>query len=610
MSDTEYMKLAIKLAKKGAGYVNPNPMVGAVIVKDNRIIGQGYHEIFGGLHAERNALKNCRESPVGATLYVTLEPCCHYGKTPPCTEAIIKSGITRVVVGTLDCNPIVSGKGVKVLEENNIQVVIGILEMECQQLIKVFRKYVTRHIPYVFMKYAMTMDGKIATYTNQSKWISGEKARKQVHQFRHKVTAIMVGVNTVIQDDPLLTCRLENGKNPIRIVCDTDLRTPITSKIIKTANDIKTYIATSSIDESKIALYRKCGCEIIYTKKKGNHIDLMNLMQCLGNMQIDSLLLEGGSAMNWSALEQQIVDEVQIYIAPKIFGGSAKSPVSGQGVAFPNLMIQMYRSGEASGDMDKTALTMSDQYSKDHRIKGKTKSAMMYPIILIIVTIAVLLIVYLAVLPSFFDIFQNVELPLITKINISISKFLQDYWYFVLLIAAGLVVTFIALLRVEKVRFQVDKLKIKIPKFGKLLMTIYTSRFARTLCSLYTSGMSIVNALNIAKTTIGNVYIESQFDGAIKKLRNGESLSQAIKDIDGFDIKLTSSIFVGEESGRLESTLTTLADDFDFEAEQASERMITLIQPLMIIFLAVVICLIIISVLLPIYTLYNNVGNM
>lgn len=298
------------------------------------------------------------------------------------------------------------------------------------------------------------------------------------------------------------------------------------------------------------------------------------------------------------------------YFEERTQGYTLSAAMEAQGVAFPNLMIQMYRSGEASGDMDKTALTMSNQYSKDHRIKGKTKSAMMYPIILIVITIAVLLIVYLAVLPSFFDIFKNVELPLITKINISISKFLQDYWYFVLLIAAGLVVTFIALLRVEKVRFQVDKLKTKIPKFGKLLMTIYTSRFARTLCSLYTSGMSIVNALNIAKTTIGNVYIESQFDGAIKKLRNGESLSQAIKDIDGFDIKLTSSIFVGEESGRLESMLTTLADDFDFEAEQASERMITLIQPLMIIFLAVVICLIIISVLLPIYTLYNNVGNM
>ena len=234
MSDAEYMKLAIELAKKGAGYVNPNPMVGAVIVKDNRIIGQGYHETFGGMHAERNALKNCRESPIGSTLYVILEPCCHYGKTPPCTEIIIASGITRVVVGTLDCNPIVSGKGVKILEKNNIQVDVGILEKECQQLIKVFRKYVTKHIPYVFMKYAMTLDGKIATYTNQSKWVSGEEARKQVHQLRHKVTAIMVGVNTVIQDNPLLTCRLENGKNPIRIVCDTNLRTPITSKIIKT----------------------------------------------------------------------------------------------------------------------------------------------------------------------------------------------------------------------------------------------------------------------------------------------------------------------------------------------------------------------------------------
>lgn len=281
-----------------------------------------------------------------------------------------------------------------------------------------------------------------------------------------------------------------------------------------------------------------------------------------------------------------------------------------QGVAFPNLMIQMYRAGEASGSMDKTALIMADQYTKDHRIKGKTKSAMTYPIILIIVTILVLLIVYLAVLPSFFDIFQNVELPLITQINIGISHFIQDYWYFVILIFAFLVVGALASLKIKKVRFKVDKFKIKMPLFGKLLVTIYTSRFARTLCSLYTSGMSIVNALNIAKTTIGNVYIESQFDGAIKKIRNGETLSQSLKDIDGFDIKLTSSIYVGEESGRLETMLTNLADDFDFEAEQASERMVTLIQPIMIIFLAVVICLIIISVLLPIYTLYNNVGNM
>jgi len=310
MSDSKYMQLAIKLAQKGASYVNPNPMVGAVIVKDNHIIGQGYHEFFGGPHAERNALKNCRESPVGATLYVTLEPCCHFGKTPPCIDAIIDSGITRVVIGSLDCNPIVSGKGVKILEENNLQVTVGVLENECLNLIKSFRKYITQHVPYVFMKYAMTMDGKIATKTNQSKWITGEEARKHVHQLRHHVSAIMVGVNTVIQDDPLLTCRLEEGKNPIRIICDTHLRTPLTSKIVKTANDIKTYIATSSEDKNKMKLYQNHGCEILSIKKKGNHIDLSDLMQHLGNMQIDSLLLEGGSLMNWSALEQQIVDEI------------------------------------------------------------------------------------------------------------------------------------------------------------------------------------------------------------------------------------------------------------------------------------------------------------
>ena len=191
------------------------------------------------------------------------------------------------------------------------------------------------------MKYAMTMDGKIATKTNQSKWITGEEARKHVHQLRHHVSAIMVGVNTVIQDDPLLTCRLEEGKNPIRIICDTHLRTPLTSKIVKTANDIKTYIATSSEDKNKMKLYQNHGCEILSIKKKDNHIDLSDLMQHLGNMQIDSLLLEGGSLMNWSALEQQIVDELKIYIAPKIFGGSAKFPVGGEGISLPNDAISL-----------------------------------------------------------------------------------------------------------------------------------------------------------------------------------------------------------------------------------------------------------------------------
>ncbi len=352
MGDTEYMRLAIELAKQGAGYVNPNPMVGAVIVKDDRIIGQGYHERFGGLHAERNVLKNCSESPVGGTLYVTLEPCCHYGKTPPCTEAIIESGIARVVVGILDYNPLVAGKGVEILRKNQIQVDIGVLENECKHLTRVFKKYITTKRPFVLMKYAMTMDGKIATYTNHSKWISGEEARDQVHRLRHDFSAIMVGVNTVIQDNPLLTCRMENGRNPIRIICDTNLRTPLTSQIVETAKDVETYIVTACDEEEKLSAYQEYGCKFIRVKKKDNHIDLGELMDCLGEMQIDSVLLEGGGTLNWSALKQQIVDEIQVYVAPKIFGGTAKSPVGGLGISMPAdaVMLKPYAFSQVGDD--------------------------------------------------------------------------------------------------------------------------------------------------------------------------------------------------------------------------------------------------------------------
>lgn len=341
MDDAQYMGLAIELAKRGAGYVNPNPMVGAVIVKDDRIIGQGYHEMFGGLHAERNALRHCTQSPAGATLYVTLEPCCHYGKTPPCTEAIMESGIARVVVGTLDRNPVVSGKGVRMLEDHGIRVDVGVLADECRHVIRVFSKYITTHTPYVIMKYAMTMDGKIATHTNQSRWISGEESRRRVHQLRRSVAAVMVGVNTVIEDDPLLTCRMAHGRNPVRVVCDTRLRTPLTSRIVQTANDVRTYIATACDDERKAEDYRRHGCEILAVGRKGDHVDLADVVRRLGDMRMDSVLLEGGSAMNWSALEQRIVDEAHVYIAPKIFGGTAKSPVGGQGVALPSDAVML-----------------------------------------------------------------------------------------------------------------------------------------------------------------------------------------------------------------------------------------------------------------------------
>lgn len=338
MMDLEYMKQAIELAKKGSGFTNPNPMVGAVIVKEGVVIGRGYHESYGGLHAERNALKNCNTSAKGAEMYVTLEPCCHYGKTPPCTEAIINSGITRVVIGTLDPNPQMSGKGAAILQRNKIRVETGVLEKDCKALIRTFAKFITTGKPYVMMKYAMTMDGKIATYTKQSKWITGEKARYQVQETRHQYSAIMAGVNTVIQDDPLLNCRLENASNPVRIICDTHLRTPLDSRIVQSAStySAETILATCSADENKIQQYLNKGCRIIQTSEKDGHVNLHELMGVLGKMGLDSILLEGGSMLNWSALQQGIVDGIQAYIAPKIFGGShAVSPVGGIGVALP-----------------------------------------------------------------------------------------------------------------------------------------------------------------------------------------------------------------------------------------------------------------------------------
>lgn len=293
MHDLKYMRMALELAKKGSGFVNPNPMVGSVIVKNDAVIGKGYHERFGELHAERNALANVTTSPQGATMYITLEPCCHYGKTPPCTEAILQSGITRVVIGTLDPNPKMSGKSVDILQKNQIHVDIGILEDECKDLIKVFTKFITTKTPYVIMKYAMTMDGKIATYTNKSKWITGEKARLHVQKSRHDYSAIMVGVNTVICDNPLLTCRLNNCKNPIRIICDTNLRTPLSSKIVQTAKNVETIIATCVEDKNAHKIYKDMGCEIIVISRKNNHVNLAQLMHILGEKGIDSVLLEG-----------------------------------------------------------------------------------------------------------------------------------------------------------------------------------------------------------------------------------------------------------------------------------------------------------------------------
>lgn len=352
MEDSDYMRLALQLAQKGCGWVSPNPMVGAVIVKNGEIIGQGWHEKYGQPHAERNALSSCRESPEGAAMYVTLEPCCHYGKQPPCTEAILSSGIKKVFVGSGDPNPLVAGKGIQILREHGVEVTEHVLSEECDRLNEVFFHYIRTKRPFVVMKYAMTMDGKIATYTGASKWITGESARSHVHRQRHRYRAIMAGVGTILADDPLLTCRVDNGRNPIRIICDTHLRTPLTAQVVRTAKQIPTILAVCHADSEKTSAYEEAGCQIIHLDEACGHVDLRQLMEELGKREIDSVLLEGGGTLNWSALQSGIVQKVQAYLAPKLFGGqTAKTPVGGMGVpvpadAFPLKISAVTRLGE------------------------------------------------------------------------------------------------------------------------------------------------------------------------------------------------------------------------------------------------------------------------
>ena len=321
-NDQDYMKIAMELAQKGKGRVNPNPLVGAVIVKDEEIIGRGYHQAYGEAHAEPNALTDCVRSPQGATLYVTLEPCSHQGKTPSCTETIIGNKIHRVVIGSEDPNPLV--KGIEILKENGVEVVTGVLQKECEEMNRVFFHYIKTGKPYILMKYAMTLDGKIATRSGKSKWITGEEAREAVHQTRNDYSGIMVGVNTVLKDNPLLTCRIKGGRNPNRIICDTHLRTPLSSRVVETARYIPTYLATCCGDEKKIKRFKIMGVKILEIPEDKGYLNLDMLMKKLGTEGIDSILLEGGGTLNFSALKAGIVNALQVYLAPKIFGGEIR----------------------------------------------------------------------------------------------------------------------------------------------------------------------------------------------------------------------------------------------------------------------------------------------
>ena len=351
MENEDYMRRAITLAEKGRGYTNPNPVVGAVIVKDGRIIGEGYHERCGELHAERNALAACTEDPAGATMFVTLEPCCHYGKTPPCTEAIIEAKIACVYVGSADPNPLVAGKGVAILREAGIEVTEGFLKEACDNLNRVFFHYITTKRPYVTLKYAMTADGKIATATGQSQWITGETARRDVHRLRHENAVIMVGIGTVLTDDPMLNCRIDDGLDPVRVICDTSLKIPLSSQIVKTAKDVPTILATCVGEENaplsagkseKTARLVEAGCELMTVPMRDGTTDLFEIMKRLGERELDSVLLEGGAGLAYSAMADRLVNRVISYIAPKIFGGSsAKTPVGGHGVESPSQAFAM-----------------------------------------------------------------------------------------------------------------------------------------------------------------------------------------------------------------------------------------------------------------------------
>lgn len=343
MADNEqYMRRAIELAKLGAGKVNPNPLVGAVIVKNGQIISEGYHMVYGDLHAERNAFKNLKnpDDAKDAEMYVTLEPCCHHGKQPPCTETIIEHGISRVYVGSNDPNELVAGKGIQILRDAGIEVVTEFLKDECDAINPVFFHYITTRTPFVLMKYAMTLDGKIATRTGHSQWISGEESRARVQQTRNALKGIMVGIGTILNDDPRLTCRMDGGRNPIRIICDSKLRLPLSSNVVSTAKEVSTIVATVEPhaeynrfwNEQKAEL-EASGVEVLVVKERDGRLDLRDLMIKLGEKQIDGILLEGGSTLNYAALQEGIVNRIEAYVAPKIFGGAGfYTPVGGEGV--------------------------------------------------------------------------------------------------------------------------------------------------------------------------------------------------------------------------------------------------------------------------------------
>ncbi len=333
-SDARYMQLALELARSCKGQTSPNPTVGAVIVKNGRVVGTGSHLKAGEAHAEVHALRTAGQEARGSTAYVTLEPCSHTGKTPPCADALIQAGVKRVIVATPDPNPLVAGRGIKRLQEAGIEVETGLFETEARQLNEDFNKFIVTGIPFVTVKTAMTLDGKIATVTGHSRWVTGEEARREVHQLRHQHDAILVGVDTVIQDNPQLTTRLpQGGKNPIRIILDSRLRVPENTRVIVERESPTWIFTTDHADPNKKSWLEQNGVQVISTGSEPR-VDLHRVMQQLGQDQITSVLVEGGAKVNQSFLRERLVDKIIAYIAPKLIGGEgAPSPFGGEGIS-------------------------------------------------------------------------------------------------------------------------------------------------------------------------------------------------------------------------------------------------------------------------------------
>jgi len=352
--DIEFLRQAMALAQCGEGAVNPNPLVGAVIVRKDSIIAQGYHARYGDLHAERNAFRDAEVRGVdcvGATMFVTLEPCCHQGKQPPCTEAIIEHKIARVVVGLLDPNPLVAGHGIELLRQAGIEVEVIDQDSELAHELKlqnrVFLRFITTKRPWIAAKYAMTLDGKICTFTGDSQWISGPESRQRVHKLRKAHTAILCGIGTVLADNPMLNTRIKDepsARNPIRIIMDRHLRIPLDSQLVGTAKGLRTIVVTNlnpnPNDNLNVIPLQEAGVEV------WNCPSLEDFMIRAGEAKIDSILIEGGGIINEAFLREGLIDEVYAFIAPKLIGGSeAKTPVEGQGIARLSDALQLHTIG-------------------------------------------------------------------------------------------------------------------------------------------------------------------------------------------------------------------------------------------------------------------------